>query len=315
VLHHATAGLALALAVTGCAGPRQNLRSENHQLELTVGDLRAEARRERARVHDLENQVALLQDKLETAQLAAREGVPEPRLPVEVLEPARAAQPPADPDYKVVGVDDQGNEIVYVGDAARDTSVTPSMDDYDDAPRPRPVAAGPPITEPRSGDDRIPVTGAVPTIDDQMRGARAGKPAPRPAPVVEADPETLYHRHQAALRAGHHAEAIAGFRDFLARFPHHDYADNAQYWLGEAYYDQKQYRQAMAEFRKVVKDYPRGNKVPDALLKVGYCYAALGEQDKARDVLGQVVALYPTSAPARLASQKLAELGGGKEQP
>jgi tol-pal system protein YbgF len=160
--------------------------------------------------------------------------------------------------------------------------------------------------------------GGVPSIDEQMRAARGGgrivsvplEATPGHPEREPKDAESLYRRHHAALTAGRHADAIAGFRDFLARYPRHDYADNAQYWLGEAFYAQKQYRQAMTEFRKVVKDHPRGNKVPDALLKVGYCYAGLGELDKARDVLGQVTSIYPTSEPARLAAQKLDELAG-----
>src|SRR5690606_34317546 len=98
---------------------------------------------------------------------------------------------------------------------------------------------------------------------------------------------------------------IASLRGFLATHPRHDYADNAQYWLGEAYYAQNDYRQALGEFRIVIETYPRGNKVPDALLKVGYCYQALGQTDKARAVLEQVVNLYPKSEPATLAATRL----------
>ncbi|HEY5949384.1 MAG TPA: tetratricopeptide repeat protein, partial [Kofleriaceae bacterium] len=62
---------------------------------------------------------------------------------------------------------------------------------------------------------------------------------------------------------------------------------------------------ALVEFRATIEVYPRGNKVPDALLKVGYCYSALGQADKARAVLEQVVNLYPKSEPAALAAKRL----------
>ena len=68
----------------------------------------------------------------------------------------------------------------------------------------------------------------------------------------------------------------------VTRHPHHELADNAQYWLGEVYYDQKDYARALTEFRATVTAYPRGNKVADALLKVGFAYQALGEGAKAR---------------------------------
>ena len=115
----------------------------------------------------------------------------------------------------------------------------------------------------------------------------------------------LYRRGTSALKSREHAAAIIAFRDLVARFPDHDYADNAQYWLGEAFYDQKDYARAISEFRATVSKYPRGNKVPDALLKIGFAYQALGETDKARAALQQVVSLYPGSSPAVIAAARL----------
>lgn len=290
--------LAGLLVAVGCGGPRANLRAENASLQSRVDDLRASARRDRQKIRDLENQLFLLEDKLETATMENTR-VADPDLPVEVLEPDDAA---ADRGYQVVGVDDDGNQIVYVGEAARDRSVAPRLPRYtnEDAPPPAPPVAMDDVPV-AADDDRIPVTRDVPTIDRQLgevRRARAARDQARSA----------YQRHYAALRAGKHAAAIAGFRGFVARYPDHDYADNAQYWLGEALYDQKQYKAAMREFRRVVKNYPRGNKVADALLKIGYCYASVGEPAKARDVLTQVTRVYPKSNPAKLAARKLAAL-------
>jgi len=101
------------------------------------------------------------------------------------------------------------------------------------------------------------------------------------------------------------ADAVAALRAFLTKHPRHDYADNAQYWLGEAHYAQKDYPRALVEFRNVIETYPRGNKVPDALLKVGYCYQALGQAEKSRAVLEQVVNLYPKTEPAVIAAKRL----------
>ncbi len=296
----------LGLVLAGCGGSATALRSDNVRLQTKVNALRAEARRDRNKKRDLENQVFLLRDKLEKEKQEAADEA-EPALPVEVLAPDEA--PPSEPGYQVVGVDDEGNQIVYVGDAASDRTVSPRLDKYldDDDRRPTAAPAGPPIVDPgpAAASDRLTVTASVPTVASQMRHARSRS--------IETDgPRALYRRHYAALRAGDHAAAIAGFRAFLQQYPHSDYADNAQYWLGEAYYDQRQYKVAMREFRRVVNDYPRGNKVPDALLKIGFCYAALGETSKARDVLEQVTRVYPASNPAKLAQRRLAQLAGGK---
>jgi tol-pal system protein YbgF len=119
----------------------------------------------------------------------------------------------------------------------------------------------------------------------------------------------LYKRSLEALRSGRHVEAAAGFREFVKAHPNHDFADNAQYWLGECYYDQKDYPMAMREFRRVVEKYPTGNKVPDALLKVGFAHLALGSTEAGRQTLEQVVRSYPRHEAASLATAKLAELG------
>ena len=106
------------------------------------------------------------------------------------------------------------------------------------------------------------------------------------------DAASEYRADVELVKTARHDEAIPALRAFIAKHPHHDYADNAQYWIGEAFYAQKDYARALTEFRAVIEVYPRGNKVPDALLKVGYCYVAMGQGEKARAVLEQVVNLY-----------------------
>jgi len=114
-----------------------------------------------------------------------------------------------------------------------------------------------------------------------------------------------YRKYLALLRNGKHEESRQGFMIFLKKYSYHDYADNAQYWLGESYYDQKKYAKALREFRKVVEVHPKGNKVPDAMLKMAYCYDSMGDRGKASRVLRQVVAVFPKSHPALLAAKRL----------
>lgn len=302
------------LLAGGCAGGGAHLKQENSTLQQTVGRLRAEARQDRHRIRDLENQVFLLEDRAETAEIEeGRTAGMQPDLPVEVLEP-EGTETTAVPEYRVAGVDDDGTEIIYVGEAAEEGSVRPDAGGMAEEARRRPARSGPVRTAANAtpeSSERIAVTSDVPTIDNQMKKTGVERPAirsPKRSSPERKDPREQYNAHYAALRAGKHAEAIAGFGMFLARYPKHDYADNAQYWLGEAYYDQNDYRGALTEFRKVVAEYPKGNKVPDALLKLGYSYLALGRPGDARDVLEQVVRIYPRSNPAALAAQKLASM-------
>jgi tol-pal system protein YbgF len=148
------------------------------------------------------------------------------------------------------------------------------------------------------------VTRRVPPIS--ARAAIRTKTRDHDAPGDRSgDAATEYRAAVELVKAGNHDAALAALRAFIARYPRHDYADNAQYWLGEAYYAQRDYARALTEFRAVIEVYPRGNKVPDALLKVGYCYQAMGQGEKAHAVLEQVVTRYPKSEPATLAAKRL----------
>jgi tol-pal system protein YbgF len=118
----------------------------------------------------------------------------------------------------------------------------------------------------------------------------------------------LYRQSLAALRAGHNGVALVGFRKFLTRYPRHDYADNAQYWVGQCYYDLNQFHASAREFRRVVERYPHGNKVPDAMLKLGFSELATGDPREGRRVLESLRRIYPRQAAARLASERLAQV-------
>ncbi len=289
-------------------------RAKNTQLSTTVDELRAELRAERRKRRDLENQVFLLEDRLETEALRRPDGAPPPQLPVEILSPDDVPE-----NGQLVGTTDDGTAIIYVDEA----TAPPIVIDEDDltggddvAPRPRPRAgtrtarAARAPSPPRAPLRDLPTSSELGTAPvPPLPAAPAVRSARATAGDVDdegGDPAlALYRRGIAALKAREHAAAIVAFRDLVARFPRHDYADNAQYWLGEAFYDQKDYARAITEFRATVSRYPRGNKVPDALLKIGFAYQSLGETDKARAALAQVVSLYPGSSPAAIAAARL----------
>ncbi len=99
--------------------------------------------------------------------------------------------------------------------------------------------------------------------------------------------------------------AAASFNEFLVAFPNSELADNAQYWLAESYYASDKFEQALRDFEVVITKYPRSRKVPDALLKMGYCNYSLKKWDAARVTLSRVQADYPETTAARLAGQYL----------
>ena len=121
-------------------------------------------------------------------------------------------------------------------------------------------------------------------------------------------PEARYNEAQNLFMAGKLSESAEQFNNFIRHFPKHSLADNAQYWIGEVYYSQKDYQKAAVEFQKVVDNYPNENKAPDALLKAAFSNIELNSKERALEALKLVVERYPSSEAAARAKVKLQEL-------
>lgn len=146
----------------------------------------------------------------------------------------------------------------------------------------------------------------------EQRGVSAPAPADAPpvavAPAESAQEQKDYDAAFNLMKQGKYERAAKGFREFLAKHPQGTLRDNAQYWLGEAYYVMRDFRKALAEFSRQVSDYPASPKVPDAMLKIGYSHYELGEWAKARENLKQVIARYSGQPAAKSAEQRLAKM-------
>ncbi|VAX03575.1 Cell division coordinator CpoB [hydrothermal vent metagenome] len=132
-----------------------------------------------------------------------------------------------------------------------------------------------------------------------------------PDPVDEVGSHQEHDDYERAfnlLKEGRYDLAVEAFKAFVQTYPKGRYTDNAQYWLGEANYVQRNFKAALSEFEQVVNNFPDSPKRPDALLKMGYTYQALGDNDKARLSLNGVRMNYPDTTAARLAGKRLQEL-------
>ncbi len=141
----------------------------------------------------------------------------------------------------------------------------------------------------------------------------AVKPLPPPprTPRHDAEADKLFNAALTAFREGAAKSAISQLKDFVARFPSHPYADNALFWLGEAYFEGGDYAQAARAFGEVLSKYRHSRKVPDALLKMGIAYERLGQHATAHKAFSDLVESYPNSALAELARSRLHSAGGG----
>lgn len=107
------------------------------------------------------------------------------------------------------------------------------------------------------------------------------------------------------LKEGQYSKSIAAFDSFLKTYPESKYADNAQYWLGEANYVSREYKTALSAFQTLIAKYPESTKISGARLKIGYTYYELKNWSAARDALMQVVKLYPDTSVATKANDRL----------
>jgi tol-pal system protein YbgF len=115
----------------------------------------------------------------------------------------------------------------------------------------------------------------------------------------------VYSQAFSALKAGSYSIAITGFKDFLTTYPQSPLAENAQYWLGEAYYVTRSYDDAGTAFRTVLQKYPQSRKAPDAMLKLGFTQYEQKRFADSRKTLEDVTQKFPDSDAARLATDRL----------
>jgi len=138
--------------------------------------------------------------------------------------------------------------------------------------------------------------------------APAVTPPPPPAGSAGLTPTAAYNQAYNDYLQGNYDLAVAGFEAFLSQFPGTSLTAHAQYWIGEAYFNKKEYIKALNAYDRVLADYPTSDKAAGALYKTGAAYAELEDKAKARVFLKRVIEEHPQSEEANLAKQRLADL-------
>jgi tol-pal system protein YbgF len=131
--------------------------------------------------------------------------------------------------------------------------------------------------------------------------ATGGGPAP--------SADTLYSNGLRDITSGKYDLARQEFQDYLKYYGDTDLASNAQFYLGEIAYKQKQYEQAVSEFDKVLSTYPKSFKLAPTHLRKGMALIELGQKTQGVRELREVIKRYPNTDEDRLARAKLKELG------
>lgn len=129
-----------------------------------------------------------------------------------------------------------------------------------------------------------------------------GEVAVAEPPVVvpelpEGTPREQYDFAYSLLKKHQWLEGRGALKAFLEKNPNDELADNAAYWVGETYYIKKRYKEAAKAFLEGYKNYPKADKAPDNLLKLGKSLDALGESGKACTTYAKLLEAYPNSLP------------------
>ena len=125
---------------------------------------------------------------------------------------------------------------------------------------------------------------------------------------VEMAEQQSYDGALTLFKEGNYQKAAAGFADFLSRYPQSGYAPAAQYWLGNSYYAQRDYHNAITAQSAVVKNFPDSPKAADAMLNMASSYMELKDRASAKKTLEALIAKYPNSQAATNAKQRLTQM-------
>ena len=167
---------------------------------------------------------------------------------------------------------------------------------------------------------QFPTAPAVPVDPNAPPGAPGTTTPPAQAPTTAApvtlapgmSPQRLFDTAMADFSAGQWALCIEGFNTYLRGFARTDYADDAQWYVGECYQQDGKFPEAIDAYNRVISNYPKGDRVPDAYYKRGIAFSQLGQVDRAVESLETLMKMFPEHDMARLAKQQVDRLKRGK---
>jgi tol-pal system protein YbgF len=215
-------------------------------------------------------------------------------------------------------VDDLSARVEALSRQPRGAAIPPASTAAPTGPPPSSASAPTTTSAPRSA----PPGTATPTTPPAPTTA-----SPTPTPGARSatgglQPQDLYQAAYIDFTKGSYPLAITGFREFLRRYPEHQLAPSAQYWIGEAHLSQargfadsgqndranEELSRAVQEFRKVLANYPRADKAPAALYKEALALIDMKQPALAQQRLQYLIETFPQAEETPLARERLAAL-------
>ena len=167
----------------------------------------------------------------------------------------------------------------------------------------------PPSSAPEQAAEREEGTTPLPEKEkEEEKKEIPSEQTAEPSPPLSLSPQEIYNAAYSDYLRGTYDLAIQGFQMYRQHFPESPLADNALYWIGECYFSQRQFEEAINHFNDLILYYPQGDKVAAASLKKGISLAEQGKKDQAIVVFRLLISKYPLEEEAKIAQEKIKEL-------
>lgn len=153
---------------------------------------------------------------------------------------------------------------------------------------PPPVAPGSGAQEPAGAESSVP-SGEErrPEVDDRTKA---------------------YEAAYQAFKDKKYKEARESFNGFIKTYPKNELTDNAQFWIAETYYAERDYEGAILAYETLLKKYPESEKTNGGLLKQGFSFVEIGDNRTGKIILERLIEKAPESREAELAKKKIEEM-------
>lgn len=112
----------------------------------------------------------------------------------------------------------------------------------------------------------------------------------------------------AVFRSGKFPDASAAFAAFVRQYPRSGYVPSARFWLGNAQYATREYKEAIGNFKQMLTEAPTHARAPEAALSIANCQIELKDTRTARKTLEDLLRAYPQSEAAVAAKERLSRL-------
>lgn len=293
---HAVAPLVAGAALVSMAAPAGAANKEHQQMMAEVRMLQEQNAQLQQTIGTLVDALKTVTTKLDEQAATSRKTTADSKLLIEGLSgELRVVREKIDDTHVRLG------SLAQEVDALRNSIPQGPPPGVAVDPNAPPSTSAAPTGGP-TGPTSAPAGGPVSGTTTPPPVANAGPPS-NLAPGMS--PGRLWDMAFSDYAAGQWPLAIQGFETYMRAFPRSEQADDAQFYIGEAYQLDGKMREALAAYEKVAADYPQSNRAADSYYKRGVVYTTMNQQDKAKEMFEKTIQLFPNSESSRLARQLL----------